>query len=134
MSIVKVVYDHRVDGQELVIHEKILRQYREVDALIDSYPWKSELRLSEKLGVGGGFHFIHGDEKIYACYQFVPVELDKGFLFLDIVLAPGWLNILGRKALSKDFDTVSTSEAKMKIKELFDYSIASLYDKYHRLK
>ena len=132
MSIVKVVYDHRVDGEELVVHEKSLRLYREVDALIVSYPWKSELKLSEQLGVGGGFHFILGDENIYACYQFVPIELDKGFLFLDIVLVPGWLKIFGRKSLSKDFDTVSISEAKMRIKELFDYSIASLYDKYHR--
>ncbi|EGU0168809.1 hypothetical protein JFQ74_004740 [Vibrio parahaemolyticus] len=132
MSIVKVFYDHRVDGEELVVYEKSIRLYREACEVIDQYPWKAEIELTEKLGVGGGFQFILGDERVYACYQFTPIDYDKGFLFFDLVMAPGFLNIFGRKSISKDFDVVSISEAKVKIKELFDYSVASLYEKYKR--
>jgi len=132
VSLVKVTYDHRVDGEELIAHEKVVQSHKELCAIIDAYPWASEMELFEKYGVGGGFHFLLGDDKIYACYQFVPVNIDAGVLDFDLVLEPGFLKLFGRKAVSKHFDIVSIAEAKAKIKELFDYSIASLYQKHKR--
>lgn len=130
MSLVKVMYDHRVGGEELVTREREVRLHRELCEIIDSYPWKTEMELFEKYGVGGGFHFFLGDEEVYACYQFVPVDINSGILDFDLVLKPGLFNLFGRKSVSKSFDVVSISEAKEKTKELFDYSLESLYEKH----
>lgn len=68
----------------------------------------------------------------YASYQFSPVESDRGLLGLEVVSNPGFIGIFGRKSVSVDFKLVSISEAKHHIKELFEYSIDSLYKKYRK--
>lgn len=131
MALVKVFYQHRVDGTELINHEKEVKSPKELYEIIDNYPWKNELALSEQQGEGGGFYVLLGNNNNkYARYQFVPVALNQGFLDLDIVSEPGFLNLLGRKSLSKHLDIVSIAEAKHKMKELFDYPIDLLYKKY----
>lgn len=131
MRSIRVSYSHRVDGDELVNHDKDVTVYQEACSIIDHYPWQSELALTEELGEGGGFYFLLGDyQGQYAAYQFVPMEPGKGLLDLDIVQKRGLLNFLGRKALSKSFELVSIAEAKIKIKELFEHSVDSLYQKY----
>ncbi|MCG7497846.1 hypothetical protein MHO82_13330 [Vibrio sp. Of7-15] len=133
MVSVKAYYQHRVDGPELVNHEKEVKLHRELCDIIDNYPWVRESELFEELGEGGGFFFILGDEDSkYATYQFTPMGYDEGLLDLDIVVKPGFLNIFNRKAVSKSFDVVSIPEAKRHLKEFFDHSVDSLYKKYKR--
>ena len=84
----------------------------------------------DKYGVGGGLYFSLGDDNVYACYQFVPVDINSGILSLDVVLKPGFLNIFGRKSASKYFNIVSIPEAKSKLKDLFDHTVESLYEKH----
>ena len=130
---VKVYYQCREKGTELVNHERELASYREAYEVIDNYPWAEELAFFEKLGEGGGFLFVLGDlDDKYASYQLIPSDVDKGVLLLDVVLKKGVVNFLGRKSLSVDFDVVSISEAKRYIKELFAGSIDSLYEKYRK--
>ncbi|WP_261887052.1 hypothetical protein [Vibrio pomeroyi] len=133
MSQIKVFYQYREGGTELVNHESDLKFHREACETIDTYPWAKELELFEELGEGGGFYFILGDmDGKYASYQFSPVENDRGLLGLEVVSNPGFIGIFGRKSVSVDFKLVSISEAKHHIKELFEYSIDSLYKKYRK--
>ncbi|WP_336932283.1 hypothetical protein [Vibrio cholerae] len=132
MSVVRVVYDHRVDGEDLITHEKEVRLHRELCEIMDAYPWAAEIDGFEKYGVGGCFHFLLGKDNVYACYQYVPVDVHSGILNLDIVMKPGFLNIFGRKSVSKDFDIVSIPEVKAAVKELFEHTVESLYEKYRR--
>ncbi|GEM77685.1 hypothetical protein [Vibrio sagamiensis] len=133
MSQIKVFYQHREGGTELVNHERDLKFHREACETIDNYPWAKELELFDELGEGGGFYFMLGDmNNKYASYLFTPVENDRGWLHLEVVSNPGFLGIFGRKSLSLDFKFVSISEAKHHIKELFEYSIDSLYKKYRK--
>ncbi|MEL6117946.1 hypothetical protein P0Y67_22395 [Photobacterium sp. SP02] len=133
MSLVKVFYQQRENGTELVNHERDLKFHREACETIDNYPWEKELELFEELGEGGGFFFMLGgmDGK-FASYQFTPVESDRGLLDLQVVSKPGFIGIFGRKSVSVDFKFVSIPEAKQHIKELFEYSIDSLYQKYRK--
>lgn len=130
MSLVKVVYDHREGGEEFITHEKEVRLHRELCEIIDAYPWVAEMEAFDKYGVGGGLYFSLGDDNVYACYQFVPVDINSGILSLDVVLKPGFLNMFGRKSASKYFNIVSIPEAKSKLKDLFDHTIESLYEKH----
>ncbi|EJG0664862.1 hypothetical protein C4G29_RS22640 [Vibrio parahaemolyticus] len=133
MSLVKVFYQHREGGTELVDHEKELKFHREACETIDNYPWQKELELFEELGEGGGFFFLLGDmDGRFASYQFTPVESDRGLLDLEVVSKLGFIGIFGRKSVSVDFKLVSIPEAKHQIKELFEYSIDSLYQKYRK--
>ncbi|EGQ7821176.1 hypothetical protein ACVW8L_004544 [Vibrio parahaemolyticus] len=133
MSLVKVFYQHREGGTELVDHEKELKFHREACETIDNYPWQKELELFEELGEGGGFFFLLGDmDGKFASYQFTPVESDRGLLDLEVVSKLGFIGIFGRKSVSVDFKLVSIPEAKHQIKELFEYSIDSLYQKYRK--
>lgn len=130
---VKASYSHRTDGAELVHHNKEVRRHREACDIIDNYPWEAEFKLSEETGEGGGFHFVLGDlNDKHASYQFVPVDLNKGFLMLEVVLKKGTLGIFGKKTVSVDFDAVSASEAKDKLKDLFSHTVESLYEKYKK--
>jgi len=89
--------------------------------------------LLEELGEGGGFFFTSGDmDGKFASYQFTPVEIDRGLLELQVVSKSGFIGIFGRKSVTMDFELVSISEAKQKIKELFENTIDSLYQKYRR--
>lgn len=130
MSLVKVVYDHREGGEEFITHEKEVRLHRELCEIIDAYPWAEEMEAFDKYGVGGGLYFALGDDSVYACYQFVPVDINAGILSLDVVLKPGFLNMFGRKSASQYFNIVSIPEAKSKLKDLFDHTIESLYEKH----
>ncbi|QPI62600.1 hypothetical protein [Vreelandella venusta] len=133
MSLVKVFYQHREGGTELVDHEKELKFHREACETIDNYPWRKELELFEELGEGGGFFFLLGDmDGKFASYQFIPVESDRGLLDLEVVSKLGFIGIFGRKSVSVDFKLVSIPEAKHQIKELFEYPIDSLYQKYRK--
>lgn len=128
---IEVSYTHRIDSTELIEHKKSLRLHREACEIIDNYPWETELKLSDETGEGGGFYFWIGDpDGKHASFQYVPVEVDKGFLMLDIVVKKGTLGLFGKKSASVDFDAVTTVEAKDKIKELFNHNVDSLYDKY----
>ncbi len=129
---VEVTYSCREnDNPELVHFVEANITAERAKEIIINYPWKSELEWFEKLGEGGGFHFLLGDaSNVHAYYQFTPVELHTGFLSLDIVLEKGFLGVLGRKSKVIDFDAVSIKEAIPKIQELFSYSISELYDKY----
>ncbi|NAX21815.1 hypothetical protein [Vibrio sp. V39_P1S14PM300] len=130
---VKVFYQHRVEGPELVNHDKVVSTYHEACDIIDNYPWAEEMEWCEKLGEGGGFFFIFGDEEDkYATFQFTPIDVDKGLLYLDVVIKSSFWNLFGRNAVSKNFDVMSIPEAKQQLKELFDYSIESLYRKYKK--
>ncbi|WP_228072008.1 hypothetical protein, partial [Vibrio parahaemolyticus] len=133
MSLVKVFYQHREGGTELVNHERDLKFHREACETIDNYPWAKELELFEELGEGGGFYFMLGDmDDKFASYQFTPVESDGGLLELQVVSRPGFIGLFGRKSVSVDFKFTSIPEAKHQIKELFEYSIDSLYQKYRK--
>lgn len=133
MSLVKAFFQHREDGTELVEHEVDIKFHREACEIIDNFPWVTELELTEQLGEGGGFFFLLGDfDGKYAGYQYTPTEERGGLLDLEVVYKPSFLNIFGRGSLSVSFDYVSTEEAKQKIKELFEYSIDSLYKKYKK--
>jgi len=129
---VNVSYQHRIGNDPELVgfsHEDI--SYEDACKVIDNYPWESELKLFEKYGEGGGFNFVlSGLDGGYADFQFIPVDLNNGFLDLNIVLKEGLWGIFGRKSKSLDYDVVSISEAKTKLRELFDYSLSSLYDKY----
>ncbi len=131
MDLVKVAYQHREDGTELVNHEKTLKSHHEACEIIDNYPWAKELALFEELGEGGGFFFSLGQlGNKYVSFQFTPVEQNQGLLDLEIVRSPGFLNIFGRKSVSKSFNVVSVTEAKLHLKSLFEHSVESLYEKY----
>lgn len=129
---IEVSYSHNKDGTgELVEKTTQVTTYQELCDLIDAYPWDTEIALFEKSGVGGGITVVSGDVKQQcASYLLIPVETGKALLNLDILLKPGFLAIFGRKATSTDFGEVTVEEAKIKLKELFDHSIASLYQKY----
>lgn len=130
---VKVFYQHRVDGPELVNHEKVVSTYHEACDIIDNYPWAEEMEWCEKLGEGGGFFFVSGDEEAkHATFQYTPMGYDEGLLYLNIILKPSFWNLFGRNTVSKNFDVMSIPEAKQQLKELFDYSIESLYRKYKK--
>ncbi|GGE56672.1 hypothetical protein GCM10007421_34070 [Halopseudomonas oceani] len=130
---VKVYYQCREKGTELVNHERELAFYREAYEVIDNYLWAEELAFFEELGEGGGFLFVLGDlDDKYASYQLIPSDVDRGVLLLDVVCKKGVMSFLGRKSISVDFDLVSISEAKRYIKELFEGSIESLYEKHKK--
>ncbi|OAN17988.1 hypothetical protein A3K86_03455 [Photobacterium jeanii] len=131
MASVKVYYQHRDGGDELVNFEREVKSHRELCEIFDNYPWESELILSEQHGEGGGFFIVLGDEDdVYASYQFVPMELHNGLLDIDIVAKPGFMRLLGRKSFSTGLETVTLKDAKYKLKELFEHSVESLYRKY----
>lgn len=93
-----------------------------------STPWASEIALTEELGEGGGLFFSRsGENGAQVSLQLVPIEVDKGFLELNIIAKKGFLGIVGRKSVSKTVDEVSLAEAKTYVKQLFDYSIDDLY-------
>ncbi len=133
MNLIKAHYQHREGGTELVDHQRDINLHREACEIIDNYPWVKELELFEELDEGGGLLFVLGDyNSKFASYQFIPVEKDAGLLDLEIVIKPGFLNIFGRNSVSVSFDLVSIPEAKQHIKELFNYSIDSLYNKHKK--
>ncbi|KMQ50454.1 hypothetical protein CHISP_2572 [Chitinispirillum alkaliphilum] len=128
---ITVIYTCRKDDADLVEHESVVNSHEEVCQIVDNYPWSSELVLSEEMGEGGGFWFILGNPKNKsATYQLVPMEHHKGLLDLSVVLKPGFMNLFGKKTVSKSFDLVAIEEVKAKVKELFDHSVDSLYKKY----
>lgn len=130
---VKVYYQHREQGPELVNHERELHHFGDACEVIDHYPWARELELFEEHGEGGGFFFLAGDENSrYASYQFTPLEAGKGLLDLEIVLKPGVLGLFGRQAVSVSFELVSIDEAKAQIKKLFDRSLETLYSQHKK--
>lgn len=131
MGLVKVFYQHREGGQELVNYERDLRTHQEACEVIDNYPWEEELKLFEEYEVGGGFYFVSGDpDSQYASLQFTPVDQGLGHLCLDVVYKPGVLKLFGRKSASVDFDIVSISEAKNHLEDLFEYTVEALYQEY----
>ena len=131
MGLVKVYYEHREGGHELVNYERDLRTHQEACEVIDNYPWEEELKLFEEYGVGGGFYFVSGAlDSHYASLQFTPVDRGLGHLWLDVVYKPGVLKLFGRKSASVDFDIVSISEAKSHLEDLFKYTIEKLYKKH----
>lgn len=133
MALVNAFYQIREDGTKLVNYQRVLNFHSEICEVIANYPWERELKLSIELKEGSGLVFSIGDmDGIHASYEFTPVEVDKGVLSLDVVLKPGFLGIFGRKKVSVDFDVVSIAEAKQHIKQLFEYSIESIYQKYRK--
>lgn len=133
MALVKAYYQHRVSGTELVNHEQNISGHGELCAIIDNYPWATEIKLTERLGEGGGFYFMasaqHGQS---ISYQFVPMDLHSGLLDLDVVVKPGFLRLFGRQSLSRHFGQVSITEAKQHMTQLFSHSAAFLYKKYYK--
>ncbi|MCE0495457.1 hypothetical protein [Vibrio salinus] len=129
---VDVYYQHRVgNNPELVNFSRKEITYRDACKVIDDYPWESELALFEQHGEGGGFNFVlSAPDGGYADYQFTPVGLNEGFLDLTIVLRKGVLGMFGRKSVSVNCDVISARDAKIKMKELFDSSLLSLYEQY----
>lgn len=128
---VEASYSHRSGGTELVHYKKSLKVHREACEIIDNYPWESELALTDETGEGGGFYFSIGDESgKHASFQFVPIETGKGLLMLSVVVKKGKFGLFGKQACDVDFDVVPISVAKDKIKDLFSYTVESLYDKY----
>ena len=128
---VEVSYTHRTTGTELVEQRKTVRLHREACEIIDSYPWEAEQKISEETGEGGGLFFWIGDTKDkHASFQFTPIDKDKGWLMLEVVVKKGALGIFGKKAVTVDFDEATISEAKAKIKALFSQTVESLYDQY----
>lgn len=132
MGRVRAVYEQRDGGIELVTHEKKLNLHRELCELIDSYPWKSEMELFEEYGVGGGFQFILGGEDVYARYDFTPIDMDSVELDFYLVLKTGFLGFFGRKSILKQYGIIPVSESKEKMKDLFERSIESLYQKHKK--
>lgn len=133
MRRVKVYYQYRDGGTELINYEKELQSYREAWDVIYYYPWDKELELFEALGEGGGFFFILGDEGgKCASYQLTPIENNSGLLTLDVVSKPATFGLFGGKSASLDFELVSIPEAKNHIKALFECSIDSFYEKYRK--
>ena len=55
--------------------------------------------------------------------------MEEGYLTLHHVLKKVFLGIVGRKAKSIDFETVSMTEAIAKIQELKLYTVSDLYYK-----
>lgn len=130
---VEASYSHRTDGTELVEHKKTLRLHREACEIIDNYPYETEEKLTDELGEGGGLYFWIGDIKEkYACFQFVPMDVNKGWLTLEVVVKKGTLGLFGKKAVDVDFDETTIFEFKDKVKDLFSHSVESLYDKHNR--
>ncbi|EAQ67737.1 hypothetical protein MED121_17459 [Marinomonas sp. MED121] len=132
MGRVRAVYEQRDGGIELVLHEKALNLHKDLCDLIDNYPWQSEMELFEEHGVGGGFQFTLGDEDVYARYDFTPIDMDSVELDFYLVLKSGFLGFIGRKSLIKQYGIISVSEAKEKMKDLFDRPIESLYEKHKK--
>lgn len=118
---------------EMVGHEKTIQSPRELNQLLDNYPWEAEIEYTRALGEGGGFYFLLGDEKeAFASFQLIPVEIKRGLLDLNVVAKKGFLGIFGRQSVNVSFDEVSLPEAKEKIRELFDYSVDALYRRYKK--
>lgn len=119
------------NNPEIVEHKQTVNGKHEITDVIDNYPWTSEIELSAKYDQGGSFYFLLGDEDgLHASYQFVPVEMHKGLLFLNIVAKKGFLGIFGNQSVTVDFDEVSSSEVKTKVNDLLTFTIEELYEKY----
>lgn len=130
-NVVTVYYQHRTDGKALVDHEKVVTSHEALCDIIDRYPWAEEVVLTEKWGERGGLFFLLGDiKRRYVSFQLVPTDIDSGLLSVDIVHKPGLFGLFGRQSVSTQCDTVSVTEAKEALQQLFDYSIEALYDKY----
>ncbi|MCC4798202.1 hypothetical protein BCT30_00620 [Enterovibrio norvegicus] len=128
-DMVNVFYSFRGEHSEMQHVEVQTSHYHDAIDLIDKYPWREEVALFEEHGEGGGLFFTVGDEDDkYACFQLVPTEPDKGLLCFWLVLDKGFLGIFGKKTINTPFEEVSISEAKSKIKPLFNYSIEQLYE------
>lgn len=117
---------------KLVTYDIELHSFQDMCLLIDEYPWEKELALSNSNGQAGGFHFWRdeGEGAPYASFLYVPTAKGSGTLDLDVVIRPGFLDVFGRKAISKHFNVVNVVEAKAKFKDLFDDSVEHLYRKY----
>jgi len=131
--VIEVFYTQRDEGPELVEHRQVLRGFGDARAVIDRYPWSSEVAHTEELGEGGGLYFLRtGENGAQASLQLVPLEADKGFLDLSIVARKGFLGMVGRKSVSVTVDEVTISDAKNYVKQLFDFSIYDLYKKHKK--
>ena len=128
---IEVVYLCREnDNPELVFFTKENQTYDEACKILDNYPWEAEEEWFEKTAEGGALYFkLQEQEEVYAYFQFTPIEARKGFVFMEIQLAKGFLGFLGKKHKELDFDTMNIAEFKVKLKELFVHSVRSLYEK-----
>ncbi|RJS94833.1 hypothetical protein [Salinisphaera sp. Q1T1-3] len=127
---VTAVYSCRDAQGGLVEHREELASPRDLQALFARYPWQNEYLPLERDEAGGGLFFQAGNSKRRASYQFVPFERGLGWLHFEAVLKPGLFGWLGRRAVFVDFDRVSTSEAKHRIRELFDCDIETLFERH----
>ncbi|WP_299496255.1 hypothetical protein [uncultured Shewanella sp.] len=129
---VSVYYTHRVgDNPELVEFKCENISCQRAYEIIDDYPWAAEIKFFEQYGEGGSFYFVLGDMTgLHAAFQFIPVDEGNGLLDVDILLKKGFLGIFGRKSKSIHFDLLAIDEAKLKIRDMFQYSLSALYNKY----
>jgi len=129
---IEVVYLCRENNEpKLLLFTKENQTYEEACKIIDEYPWKAEEEWFEKTGEGGGLYFKRQEsEEVYAYLQFTPMEEKKGLVFLEIQLSKGFLGLFGKKNKNLDFGLMSIDNFKIKLKELFVYSVGSLYEKY----
>ncbi len=131
MQPIKTFSQYREGGSDLIDHEKVITTHKEAIEIIDSYPWLEELELFEKYGEGGAIFFMFENDKGQSAeYQFTPTEKNAGELDIIITLKSGWLGLFGRKVIRVDLGLVSIAQAKLHIKDLFEHSIESLYQKY----
>ena len=128
---IKVMYQCRDAGSELINHDRDIDGYSALCELIDNYPWVREAELTEKYGEGGGLFFTLGDMKgKHALFQLTPVGADEAMLDLSIVLEKGVLGLFGKKIVDKHFDGLTVAQSKVLLKALFEHSVGSLYTKY----
>ena len=128
---IRVSYQCREEGSELINHEQVATSYQDVCEVVDNFPWVKEAELSEKYGEGGALFFTLGEPGgKHACFQLTPTGIAEALLDLDIVLKTGVLGLFGRRAVNKHFDVLSVEQAKIQLKELFEHSVDSLYAKY----
>lgn len=132
MNAVQVRWNYQDESEEFHEHEQVTTRFQEACDIIDNYPWAREVALFKKTEAGGGIHFYVSDGKKHAEYTIIPTTKHEGLLLLDIFIKQPFLYFFGGEKVSKDFGEVTIAICKQQIKEMCDYSIDELYQKYKK--
>lgn len=96
-------------------------------AIISEFPWKEQNARAETTGVGPSvsFGFRDGDQSYL---NLVGLSGESLMVMVEVVLKPGLLGILSRKAVSLEKDLASVDEARIYVQKLFELDRGAWYE------
>jgi len=95
--------------------------------IVSQFPWAAQNARSQQTGVGPSVSFgFQGGERTYL--NLVGLEGESLMVMMEVVLKPGFLGILSRKAASLEKDLSSAHEAMVYVQKLYELDRDALYE------